>query len=316
MIRRIVRLTFRINRFEVSAIVVLGGFLVVSSVVISWILGNLAMPPECRADFQSDQATASCASKFDAFQKVVAIATPVALLMSLFPFIGGLLIGGPVIAREIESGTTSLAWSMSPSRLRWFLHRVAPMVVLLLVASFLVGVAADIMIGRLVPESNLPESFVSFRFRGVLIATQAFVVASTAVAVGALIGRAVPTFLLSLILGTLVIVAVGLIHREVLLAEAVVVAQDQNFEFSNDSLTLDFKFQMSDGRLATYEEMITIDPTAFDTEFGEPKYPMVSLLIPGQRYRAVEGREAVTELGIGLAFLAAGAVVITRRRPT
>jgi ABC-type transport system involved in multi-copper enzyme maturation permease subunit len=244
------------------------------------------------------------------------VATPVSLLMSLFPYIAGLLIGGPVIAREIESGTTSLAWSMSPSRLRWFIHRVAPMVVLLLVVSFIVGVAADHMMGLLIPQSNLPESFAGFRFRGVLIATQAFVVASTAVAIGALLGRAVPTFLLSLILGTLVVVAVGLVHREVLLAETVVVVQDENFFFSNDDLYLDFRFQMSDGRLVTYEEMIAIDPTAFDTEFGESKYPNVSLVIRGERYRAVEAREAAAELVIGLAFLTAGAFVITRRRPT
>jgi ABC-type transport system involved in multi-copper enzyme maturation permease subunit len=315
VIRRIIRLTFRINRFEVGSVVILGGLLVLGAIVVSWALGNVGLPADCVRGFETGEFSESCAASNEAFQRIVALATPVSLLMSLFPIIGGLLIGGPVIAREIERGTTSLAWSMSPSRLRWFLHRVVPMVVLLLVVSFVVGIAADHLMRAVTPQSNPEASFAGFRFRGLLLATQAFLLASTAVAVGALLGRAVPTLLLSLLLGTLSIVAVGLVHREVLLGEALVVVQDENFDFSNDNLNLDFKFQMSDGRLVTFEQMMAIDPTAFDSEFG-PKYPNVSLLIPGERYRAVEAREGAAELGIGLLFLVAGAAVITRRRPT
>lgn len=316
MIRRIVRLTFRINRFEVGAVVILGGLLVLGSIIVNWALSWLALPPECAVVFDTGELTEPCAAKFETFQKILAVATPITLLMSLFPIIGGLLVGGPVIAREIERGTTSLAWSMSPSRLLWFLHRVVPMVILLLVVSYIVGVAADHLMRPLMPQANLDQSFAGFRFRGMLLATQAFLLASTAVAIGSMLGRAVPTFLLSLILGTLSLVAVAAVHREVLLSEAAIVAQDENFIFSNNDLTLDYKFQMPDGALVSYEQMIAIDPAAFDPDTGAARYPNVLLLVPGERYRAVEAREAAAELVIGLVFLAAGAFVITRRRPT
>jgi hypothetical protein len=38
-------------------------------------------------------------------------------------------------------------------------------------------------------------------------------------------------------------------------------------------------------------------------------------MIPGERYRSVETREALAEVGIAALLLVAGAVVVLRRRP-
>jgi hypothetical protein len=312
---RIVRLTFRMHRFEVGAVVVLGALLVVGSIIAAWALANVGLGPDCQPSFETGELPERCIAEYEAFNRIADLARPISSLMVLYPIIAGLLIGGPVISREIERGTTSLAWSLSPSRLRWFLHRVVPMVVLVLALNFIVGAAAEHLTRALTPETDLAASFVGFRFRGVLMATQAFLLASTAVAVGALFGRAVPTFLLGLILGMLTIVAVGLLHRQILLDEAVVQRQDENTFYSNDDLYLDSRLELPDGRLVTYEELIRIDPRAFESEFG-PQYPNVSLLIPGDRYRTVEAREAAAEVVLGLVFLVGGAFVVTRRRPT
>ena len=315
MIRRIVRLTFRMHRFEVGAIVILAALLILGSIIVSWALANVGLSPECQRLAETGELPDSCVVAFETFNKIVSLASPISLLTTLFPIIAGLLIGGPIVAREIERGTTSLAWSLSPSRLRWFLHRVVPMALLLVAVSFTVGAAADHLTHALSPRADLSASFIGFRFRGVLLATQAFLLASTAVGVGALFGRAVPTFLLSLILGMLTIVSVGLLYRQILLDEAVVQRQDENTVFSSDDLYLDNRLELPDGRLVTYEELIRIDPRAFESEFG-PQYPNVSLLIPGDRYRIVETREAAVELVLGLVFLVGGAFVVTRRRPT
>ena len=312
---RIVRLTFRMHRFEVGAIVVLGALLVLGAIIASWALANVGLGPDCQPNFQTGELPESCIAQYEAFNRIASLASPVSALIVLYPIIAGLLIGGPVIAREVERGTTSLAWSLSPSRLRWFMHRVVPMIVMVLAMTFIVGTAADHLTRALTPETDLAESFVGFRLRGVLMATQAFLLASTAVAVGALFGRAVPTFLLGLILGMLTIVAVGLLHRQILLDEAVVQRQDETTFYSNDDLYLDNRLELPDGRLVTYEELIRIDPAAFESEFG-PQYPSVALIIPGDRYRAVETREAAAELVIGLLFLVGGAFVVIRRRPT
>jgi hypothetical protein len=190
-----------------------------------------------------------------------------------------------------------------------------PMVVLLLAVSYVVGVAADHLMRALSPQADLANSFVGFRFRGVLIATQAFLLAAAAVAVGALFGRAVPTFLLSLILATLSTVAIDQLHHRAMIGEAVIQRQDENTIYTNDDLYLDSRFELPDGRLVTYEELIATDPSAFQSEFG-PSYPNVNLIIPGPRYRTVEAREAAAEVALGLVFLVGGAFVVTRRRPT
>jgi hypothetical protein len=39
------------------------------------------------------------------------------------------------------------------------------------------------------------------------------------------------------------------------------------------------------------------------------------MIIPGQRYREIETREALAQLGIAALMLVAGAVVVMRRRP-
>ena len=315
MIRRIVRLTFRMHRFEVNSIVILGALLAVGAVVVSWAMSNLGLPAECLSALQTGELPDSCVAQYEAFQNIASLASPISLLSSLFPVIAGLLIGGPVISREIERGTTSLAWSMSPSRFRWFLHRVVPMILLLVAVSFVVGVAADHLMRALTPETDMAASFVGFRFRGVLIATQAFLIGSTAIAVGVLLGRAVPTFLLGLILGMLSIVAIGQVHRNVMAAEAVVQRESENTFYSNNDLYIDNKFELPDGRLATFEELMAFDPRAFEGEFG-PMYPNVALIIRGERYREVEAREAAAEVVVGFLFLVGGAFLVTRRRPT
>ena len=43
-------------------------------------------------------------------------------IVPVFPLVAGLLAGGPIVARELESGTARLAWSLGPSRLRWLAH--------------------------------------------------------------------------------------------------------------------------------------------------------------------------------------------------
>jgi hypothetical protein len=46
-----------------------------------------------------------------------------------------------------------------------------------------------------------------------------------------------------------------------------------------------------------------------------PQYPMVALVVPGDRYREVEAREAVVLTGIAAVMLIGAGVIVQRRRP-
>lgn len=50
---------------------------------------------------------------------------PVSLLGSLLPVALGVLLGGPLLAREFEQGTHRLAWTQSVTRSRWLAARLA-----------------------------------------------------------------------------------------------------------------------------------------------------------------------------------------------
>ncbi len=76
---------------------------------------------------------------------------------------------------------------------------------------------------------------------------------------------------------------------------------------------IDSKFQLPDGSLVGWEYFGDQGPV-YD-ENGNSQFPMVSLVIPGERYRFVEAREALAlALGTLVALLLAAAVVV-RRRP-
>lgn len=302
------RLTYRINRFEIRAILaatVLSA--VVTAAVLSWMTSSGYA--SC-VGFYTDTPSVACLNLMGIGSWAAKIESMSMNLVPVFPFLAGLLLGGPVVAREIDRGTARLAWSLGPSRMRWFAQRVLPIVAITIVACFAVGVIGDRIVALFAPDADLANSFVQFHQRGVLIATNGFLIVAIAIAVGAVVGRTVPTLLLALILGGASLVAIAEVDHKLLINEAIPLPDNA----SNNDLQIDSRFQLPDGRLVTWDELTVIDPAAMTSELG-PQYPWVALGIPGSRYREIEAREAIAQVVAGLAFLGLGALVVTRRRP-
>jgi hypothetical protein len=311
---QVLRLTFRMNRFEIVAVGALGALIVVGGVLVMWRLGAVGISSTCLPSLETGELASGCDALYREFQEIAGRYGQLVLLIGAFlPIVGGLLIGGPPISREIERGTARLAWSLSPSRLRWYAHRVLPMIAFLVVVAFAVGVVLDRLLGAINVGEDLSASFTSFRMRGILVATQAAVIAASGIALGAILGRSVPTFLLSLILSTLLIYGgVANVHRNILLGEADRQVCCETYE--PGQLYLDTRIQLPDGRLVSYEELPSLDAEIGQLAF-EGQLPQVSLVIPGSRYRELETREAVAHTAIVVVLLVLAAVVVDRRRP-
>ena len=302
------RLTYRINRFEIVAIGVATLLsVVVSAAVVAWL--TQSGYTTCRGD-EFGNLEPRCLNMSAIGDWVLKIDRVSLSLVPIFPFIAGLVLGAPLVAREIDRGTARLAWSLSPSRLRWYVHRVAPVLVVLGATAMVIGVVADRLLAAVITDEDLANSFMGFHGRGVLIATGTLLIGSTAIAVGAVLGRTMQTLLLSLVLGGLLLTAVSEVDQKVFMPNETVVDASNNY--SDRNLYIDSRFQLPDGTLATWDQLVAIDPSVME---NGPNYPNVSLIIPGERYRAVEGREALAELGIAALLLVAGAVVVLRRRP-
>ena len=300
-------LTYRINRFEIRAILsatILS--VIVSAAVISWIRSS-----GYAACIQTDgPPAATCFELQDIGSWATRIARLSMSLAGFFPVLAGLLLGGPLVARELDKGTARLAWSLGPSRRRWYLQRVIPILIVVGLTAMTIGIVSEQLTALFAPGVDLSRSFIGFHTRGVLIATGALLVASIAVAVGSVVGRQIPTILLALVLGGVSLLAIAEVDQKLLATETVRLTGENQYD--NDLIVGEGRFELPDGRLVTFDELAVFDPKVLENGFD---YPYVQFGIPRERYREIEAREALAQLAFAAVFLGAGALVVARRRP-
>ena len=147
-------------------------------------------------------------------------------LLLFVPFIAAVLLGVPIVARELERGTSRLAWSLAPSRRRWFLARLLPVLAVMIVVGLVAGVALDRMAGATDPWTDPARSFDGFGSRGVVYAARAVFVFAIAVAAGAIIGRSLPALLITIVVAAVGITGGSWVHGKWLATEAVLVADE------------------------------------------------------------------------------------------
>lgn len=311
-----VRITLRLHRFEVVAFVLFAALAIMAAFVVAARLDAVGYGRHCiDASMTGAPLPADCEFKVNEFYGIASSEGGiVSTLIMIIPFLAALLLGVAVVGREIERGTTRLAWALTPSRMRWFAHRLLPVVAVVAVGSFLLGVAADRLIAAREPGLDPANAFAGFGFRGVVLAARAVFVLGLAVLVGTLMGRALPALIVAGIVAGIGIAGGIQVHGEILESEAIAI---EEVDMQVGDLYVDQKFRLPDGRLIGWEEVEQHDPPPTDPDFtGEwPTLPTVNLGVPGSRYREVELREVGALAGGSLVLLLATAVVIQRRRP-
>ncbi|MFE7182541.1 ABC transporter permease [Streptomyces erythrochromogenes] len=147
------------------------------------------------------------------FQKVFHF---VALAVTALPLLLAAFVAGPLIGRELESGTYRLQWTQSVSPVRWFTAKLAvPVAAVLLLLPACVVLAAWIRRGTL--DTWYPAHWYVFPLYGA-IGPVAVAYALLGIAVGALaglvIGRTVPAMAAALaFVGTVVMALTALRPR-------------------------------------------------------------------------------------------------------
>ncbi len=138
-----------------------------------------------------------CSTNLAAFDKSFGFATPVLTLLNVLPFLIGGLIGAPLLARELETGTWQLAWTQAVPRLRWLVVKVVVLVTMTLV---LTGALAalitwfrqplDVLYGR--------NELSGFDVEGLVPAAYGFFAFALGTAAGAVLRRSIPALTVSL----------------------------------------------------------------------------------------------------------------------
>jgi ABC-type transport system involved in multi-copper enzyme maturation permease subunit len=123
----------------------------------------------------------------------------VQLLLLFAPLLAGIVVGAPLVAREIEQGTAPLSWALSGSRRRWLLGKVLAGVVLIAPLMLAVGLAANVLEGALNPGLNPYASFSNYLGRGVIDVFWALAAFAGTFALGTLFGRTLPAVVVALV---------------------------------------------------------------------------------------------------------------------
>jgi hypothetical protein len=245
-------------------------------------------------------------------QTLLAMVTP---LMGALPFAAGVVLGAPLVAREIEHGTALLAWPLARSRARWLWTRLLPVAALGLAFMIVPAMAGEIVMRALFPVLDPGANFEHYGTRGPLLVLRFLPAVTAAALVGAVLGRQLPSLLVAgVVVGAM---AIGLALTPPLWLQP----EEQPEVFrpieSLGSLYVTVRYRDRNGSWISDEEAFA--RMFWDGEGPEPdpsQFPeQVTYVIAGERYGEVVVRESAL---LGSATLALGAVtlaVVRRRRP-
>jgi hypothetical protein len=224
-----VRLTLRLHRFELFAFGATIATLVVAAFAGAAYIDSLRPAPDWYdiAETLSPTCAEAFRRHYEAQQALGGLMPP--LLVVTYAI--GLFLGVPIVARELERGTVRLAWSLAPSRWRWYVARVVPILLVLVVLTFAAGVAADRLFAASTPGAPgayLSSSFNGYGTRGGLLASRAVFIFAVSVVVGSFLGRALPAVIVAALVAAIGLFGGIQVHQKILQGEAVAIPIDQN----------------------------------------------------------------------------------------
>ena len=227
-----------------------------------------------------------------------------------------LVLGVPILTREIEHKTAMIAWPLAGFRLKWLAWRVVPV---LLVALVLIGVlafAADQLAQAYFPHDDI--GFTQYESRGVPMVMRAGLVLVLGVAVGAVIGRLLPSLLVGI--GLCVALSTALAAALPHWVPSAELTGPETVIYGPGPLRTDAEYRLADGRLISAQEGEILVQELYEENGGDEPDPallpqQVMYGIAADRYGEVLVRESAA---IAAATVLAGALavgVVGRRRP-
>ena len=139
----------------------------------------------------------NCADALRAFRDQYSPWVSASEWLNLIPALLGILIGAPLVARELEHGTQRLVWTQSVTRWRW----LAVKLLLVLGGCLVVAAALALLLSWWrAPWDTLEGRFSGgFDFEGPALGGFVLFALALAVAVGALLRRAIPAMVVTLV---------------------------------------------------------------------------------------------------------------------
>jgi hypothetical protein len=230
------------------------------------------------------------------------------------PFVLGQFLGVPIVAREVEQRTAPIAWSLSRSRRRWLVQRVAPVLVLVVLATLAVGIAGDVLTHAMPWAEGSEVGFADYSARGPLLAVRGIAVFCIGLAMGTLVPRQLPALLLAGAMTLALFVAVTVETDERMRREAVPLTSQEMQQGAAQNIYDSALRDDATGELISYDEFYGDHPEAAETG-DTPGMTPVMYTVPGSRYGDFALRESAILGAAATLALGTTLLVVTRRRP-
>lgn len=326
------RLAFRQQRWEM--LLLIAGVALLAGAMLFY-AGQLAAITAANPECNVGAFTPGCEAAAQQFGEMAMIPTQLINLAFVAPFGIGLILGVPLVAREIDHGTAQIAWTLSRSRITWLARRVAFAALVVIGLLAVLAVTSEILAAALFPNADLGQDFTWYGRRGGLLVVRGLAALGVGVLVGAMIGRLLPALLVGFFATALVFLAISLgLDRW---NEAEAVAAPYGRDITGD-LSLGERVAMENGEVVTFMDMqrggvtswaigsdgsIYVPPEGSEgfeeglpEEIGELVGRSHLLTIPAERYPELVAREAAVTGGVAVLLGLGSGVAVQRRRPS
>ncbi len=308
------RLAWKLQRWELATLIAFVVVLVVALVVIGWRMEQIqAAAPEC---WQRDTdaplpATMqdTCGVSYQAYSALRDVGAYAAVGSTLAPFLLGVILGPPLVGREIEGRTAGIAWTLSPSRRRWLALRAGPVVGLVLVATVLIGFSGTALARQL---AGGEPSFGSLVTPLPLLIARGALALAIGLLAGVVVGRTFPAVLASALAVVLLVAGTSMGIDAWMAAEARPIPQFG--DMAGDSKIYNTGLRdHSSWEVITLQQYFASDDVDETAELPPPGMTLVAWRIPAADYPIWVWRETAA-LGVVTTVLAALFVSATGRR--
>jgi hypothetical protein len=235
----------------------------------------------------------------------------------------GLVLGVPLVSREIEHRTAGMAWTLSRSRTWWLARRVAFLALLIVGLLLALSIAGEVLASAQMPSLHLDRDFAWYGRRGALIVVRGLAALGIGVLVGAWLGRVIPALLVAIVASVLIFSGISLGMDRWMEGDAIV----QPFGLDRaGGRSLGQRIELPSGQLVTYGDFPFRGDTwdvegeifAAAADIGHPDRIIGwdrELLVPGPLYPQIVLRESAVVGGTAVLLALATIFVVGRRRP-
>jgi hypothetical protein len=308
-------LAWRLQRWEIAAIAVAAIGLTVLALLKAFRYDELVAG--CRAAIQ---VVAPCGGLREAGTIYdIQDQTTVYLVrqgLAVLPFIAGVILGVPLLARELEHGTAQLAWPLAASRARWLAIRLVPIAVIGIILMLPAALAGEVLLRSQFPVISPGANFEGYGERGLLTLLRFELVFVAGALIGGWLGHQLPGVLVAGLAAAGIGAALTFVQPYWVEPVAQQIEVFQPIDSLGDKY-VGVRYRVG-GQWIRDEEAYALmrwDGLGDEPDPSQIGPEQVTYLIRGERYPEVVARESAALLGAGVCLCGVLLLLVRRRRP-